>query len=73
MGRYHWFCARCETFPACLEVTAETEGYVIMGVRHREAPIEAVQFHPESILSAEDGHGLKLIKNAVRIGRTVGA
>jgi anthranilate synthase len=73
VGRYHSLYARRETFPACLEVTAETEDGVIMGVRHRELPIEAVQFHPESILSAEDGHGLKLMENAVRIGRTVGA
>jgi anthranilate synthase len=73
VGRYHSLYARRETFPACLEVTAETEDGVIMGVRHRELPIEAVQFHPESILSAEDGHGLKLMENAVRIGRTVRA
>jgi len=73
VGRYHSLFARRETFPACLEVTAETEDGVIMGVRHRELPIEAVQFHPESILSATDGHGLKLMENAVRIGRTVRA
>ena len=48
VGRYHSLYARRETFPACLEVTAETEDGVIMGVRHRELPIEAVQFHPES-------------------------
>ena len=69
VGRYHSLYARRETFPACLEVTAETEDGVIMGVRHRELPIEAVQFHPESILTAEDGHGLKLMENAVRLGR----
>ncbi len=73
IGRYHSLFARRETFPACLEVTAETEDGVIMGVRHRELPIEAVQFHPESILSATDNHGLRLMENAVRIGRTVGA
>ncbi len=57
-------------FPACLEVTAEsTEGGVIMGVRHRDLPIEAVQFHPESILTLTPGanHGLKLIENAVKM------
>jgi len=42
------------------EVTAESEDGVIMGVRHRELPIEAVQFHPESILAEE---GKKLLKN----------
>ena len=69
VGRYHSLYARRETFPACLEVTAETEDGVIMGVRHRELPIEAVQFHPESILTAEGGHGLKLMENAVRLGK----
>ncbi|MBZ5723748.1 MAG: anthranilate synthase component I [Acidobacteriia bacterium] len=72
-GRYHSLYARRETFPACLEVTAESTDGVIMGVRHRELPIEAVQFHPESILTAEGGHGLKLMENAVKLGRTVRA
>ena len=67
VGRYHSLFARRETFPACLEVTAETADGVIMGIRHRELPIEAVQFHPESILTAEDDHGLKLMENAVRV------
>jgi anthranilate synthase len=70
VGRYHSLFARRETFPACLEVTAETEDGVIMGVRHRELPLEAVQFHPESILTAEGDHGLKLMQNAVRLGKT---
>jgi anthranilate synthase len=69
VGRYHSLFARPETFPACLEITAQTEDGVIMGVRHRELPIEAVQFHPESILTAGGNHGLKLMENAVRIGR----
>jgi anthranilate synthase len=66
VGRYHSLFARRETFPACLEVTAETADGVIMGLRHRELPIEAVQFHPESLLTAEGGHGLKLMENAVK-------
>jgi len=69
VGRYHSLFARRETFPACLEVTAETEDGVIMGVRHKQLPIEAVQFHPESILTAGDDHGLKLMENAVRLGK----
>jgi anthranilate synthase len=69
VGRYHSLFARRETFPACLEITAETADGVIMGVRHRDLPIEAVQFHPESILTAEDDHGLKLMENAVKLGK----
>ncbi len=72
VGRYHSLYARRETFPACLEVTAEsTEGSIIMGVRHRELPIEAVQFHPESILTLTPGanYGLKLFENAVKLGK----
>jgi anthranilate synthase len=67
VGRYHSLFARHETFPACLEVTASSEDGVIMGVRHRDLPIEAVQFHPESILSMDENCGLKLIENVVRI------
>jgi anthranilate synthase len=69
VGRYHSLFARRETFPACLEVTAETQDGVIMGVRHRELPIEAVQFHPESILTATGDHGLKLMENAMRLAK----
>ena len=66
VGRYHSLFARRETFPSCLEITAETEDGVIMGVRHRELPIEAVQFHPESILSLDGDCGLRLIQNVMR-------
>ncbi|HLI83514.1 MAG TPA: anthranilate synthase component I [Bryobacteraceae bacterium] len=70
VGRYHSLYARRDSLPACLEITAETEDGVIMGVRHRELPVEAVQFHPESLLTAAGDHGLKLMENAVRLGRT---
>ena len=66
VGRYHSLFARRETFPACLEVTAETGDGVIMGLRHRELPIEAVQFHPESILTLDGNCGLKLIENVMK-------
>ncbi len=69
VGRYHSLFARRECLPDCLEITAETEDGVIMGVRHRELPIEAVQFHPESILTATDDHGLKLMENAMRLAQ----
>jgi anthranilate synthase len=48
-------------------VTAESDDGIIMGVRHRDLPLEAVQFHPESILSLEDNCGLRLIENMIRI------
>jgi len=66
-GRYHSLFARRETFPTCLEVTAESEDGIIMGVRHRELPIEAVQFHPESLLSLDGDCGLRLMQNVVRL------
>jgi anthranilate synthase len=69
VGRYHSLFAIRASFPACLEVTAESTDGVIMGVRHRELPIEGVQFHPESILTAADGHGLKLMENAMRLAK----
>jgi anthranilate synthase len=67
VGRYHSLFARRETFPDCLEVTAETEDGVIMGVRHRELPIEAVQFHPESMLTLEGDCGFHLMENVVNL------
>jgi anthranilate synthase len=67
VGRYHSLFARREALPACLEITAESDDGVIMGVRHRELPVEAVQFHPESILTMHEGCGLRLIQNVARI------
>jgi len=71
VGRYHSLFAIREAFPACLEVTGESDDGVIMAVRHRELPVEAVQFHPESILTAEGDCGLQLMKNVVRLYRPV--
>jgi anthranilate synthase len=72
VGRYHSLYAIREKLPACLEITAESEDGVIMGVRHRELPMEAVQFHPESILTLEGDCGLRLMENVVRVlGRAV--
>jgi anthranilate synthase len=67
VGRYHSLYARKDKLPECLEITAESEDGVIMGVRHRELPIEAVQFHPESMMTLEEGCGLRLIENVVRL------
>ncbi|MEN5206188.1 aminodeoxychorismate/anthranilate synthase component II [Stenotrophomonas sp. TWI700] len=63
--RYHSLVVDKTTLPACLEMTAWTEnedGSIeeIMGLRHREHPVEGVQFHPESILTE---HGHALLKN----------
>jgi anthranilate synthase component 2 len=55
--RYHSLVIDRETLPDVLEITAEVEDGTIMGVRHRDLPIEGVQFHPESIAS-EHGHTL---------------
>jgi anthranilate synthase len=75
VGRYHSLYAIREKLPACFEITAETEDGIIMGVRHRDLPLEAVQFHPESILTLENDSGLRLMENVVRtLGRArVGA
>ena len=72
VGRYHSLYAIPERLPAVLEVTAESDDGIIMGVRHRDLPIEAVQFHPESILSAAGGTGLALMRNAMRIAKAHG-
>ncbi len=55
--RYHSLIIERETLPDCLEITAETDDGVIMGIAHRELPLYGVQFHPESIAS-EHGHQL---------------
>lgn len=53
--RYHSLVIARDTVPACLEITAETDDGIVMGVRHDSLPIEGVQFHPESILTTA-GH-----------------
>lgn len=55
--RYHSLSIRPDSLPAALEVTGRTDSGVIMAVRHRELPIEGVQFHPESVLT-QGGHRL---------------
>lgn len=49
--RYHSLALEAATIPACLEVTAHTADGEVMGIRHRELPIEGIQYHPESILT----------------------
>lgn len=55
--RYHSLVVERATLPDCLQVTAALEDGTIMGLRHRDLPIEGVQFHPESILT-EHGHAM---------------
>ncbi len=58
--RYHSLCVDPASVPECLEVTARTEDGVIMGLRHKQRPIEGVQFHPEAVLTQ---HGHMLLRN----------
>ena len=55
--RYHSLVVDRKTLPDCLEISAELEDGTIMGLKHKNLPIEGVQFHPESI-AAEHGHAL---------------
>ena len=55
--RYHSLIVERDSLPDCLEVTAESEDGLIMALRHRDHPVEGVQFHPESILT-EHGHAM---------------
>ena len=64
IGRYHSLAAERDNIPAVLEVTARTAGGEIMGIRHRELPIEGVQFHPESVLTPE---GDQLLNNFLQL------
>ena len=65
VGRYHSLHAHPATLPADLRVTATTEDGVIMALEHRSRPFAAVQFHPESIMTANRGTGHTVIANAV--------
>jgi anthranilate synthase/aminodeoxychorismate synthase-like glutamine amidotransferase len=63
-GRYHSLIVARDRLPSCLEISAETEEKEIMGLRHRQYPVEGIQFHPESILTP---NGKRLIKNFLDI------
>lgn len=58
--RYHSLIIRRSTLPPCLEISAETDEGEVMGIRHRDYPIEGVQFHPESALTL---HGKQILAN----------
>ena len=61
--RYHSLIVERATLPDCLEITAETEEGEIMGLRHKQYPIEGVQFHPESIIT---DHGHQMLRNFLK-------
>jgi anthranilate synthase/aminodeoxychorismate synthase-like glutamine amidotransferase len=52
-GRYHSLVVERSSFPACLEIIAESQDSEIMALRHREFPVYGVQFHPESVLTSD--------------------
>jgi anthranilate synthase/aminodeoxychorismate synthase-like glutamine amidotransferase len=62
--RYHSLAVERKSLPSCLEVSAEAEDGEIMGLRHREYPVEGVQFHPESILTKE---GMNILQNFLNL------
>ncbi|MFD5852688.1 aminodeoxychorismate/anthranilate synthase component II [Cytobacillus pseudoceanisediminis] len=61
--RYHSLIVKKETLPACLEVSAWTAEGEIMAIRHKELPLEGVQFHPESIMTTA---GKELLQNFIQ-------
>ena len=65
-GRYHSLFARTDTLPDCLELTARSADGIAMAVEHRDLPVAAVQFHPESIMSLKQDAGIRLVENVVR-------
>jgi anthranilate synthase/aminodeoxychorismate synthase-like glutamine amidotransferase len=64
--RYHSLVVERGSLPGCLEVTAQSEDGEIMGLRHRGAPVEGVQFHPEALLTE---HGHRMLKNFIEGGK----
>lgn len=68
--RYHSLVVQWQGLPDCLEVTAWTADGTIMGLRHRQHPVEGVQFHPESFMTQG---GKDLLRNFLRLRRTVHA
>jgi anthranilate synthase component 2 len=64
--RYHSLVVARETMPEALEITAESEDGLVMGLQHKSLPIHGVQFHPESIASE---HGHALLKNFLELAK----
>jgi anthranilate synthase/aminodeoxychorismate synthase-like glutamine amidotransferase len=68
--RYHSLVVARDSVPDVLEITAESDDGLVMGLRHRELPVEGVQFHPESILTAG---GRDLLRNFLAAASTASA
>lgn len=64
--RYHSLIVKKETLPDCFEISAWTDEDEIMAIRHKELPIEGVQFHPESIMTS---FGKEMLKNFIETHR----
>ena len=64
--RYHSLAVMKDSVPECLKVTASTDNGIIMGLRHKEYPVEGVQFHPESIMT---NVGKDLLRNFLDRGK----
>jgi anthranilate synthase/aminodeoxychorismate synthase-like glutamine amidotransferase len=64
--RYHSLAVMKDSVPECLKVTASTDNGIIMGLRHKEYPVEGVQFHPESIMTQV---GKDLLRNFLYRGK----
>lgn len=62
-GRYHSLLVCSESLPDCLEVSAQTDEGEIMGLRHKDYPVEGIQFHPESVLTPQ---GKRIIRNFLK-------
>ena len=61
-ARYHSLILKKDTIPPFLEITAKTEDGIVMGIRHRDHPLEGIQFHPESFLTPS---GMKILENFI--------
>jgi anthranilate synthase len=65
VGRYHSLYAIRERMPSVLSIAAESEDGVIMAIEHKELPIAAVQFHPESVMTSPGEVGMPILEAAL--------
>ncbi len=71
VGRYHSIFADPATLPADFKITAETDDGIVMAIEHKDQPVAAVQFHPESIMTLGQNAGMRMIENVVaHLGRS---